>query len=171
MQLAEQFWPGPLTLVLEKQPVVQDIVTAGLPTVMIRVPGASRRSGSTAGGQVVRLPLRAANPFGRISPTTAEHVREQLGDKVDLILDGGLCRVGVESTVLSLVETTPVLLRHGGVPVEELEAVIGPIAIATSSDDDAPQQGPGMLTQHYARARWRSSLTGAKSSADRMLAS
>lgn len=149
VQLAERFWPGPLTLVLEKQTVVPDIVTAGLPTVAIRVPA---HPVALALLRAAGCPIAApsANPFGRISPTTAEHVREQLGDKVDLILDGGPCRVGVESTVLSLVETTPVLLRHGGVPVEELEAVIGPIAIGNSSADDAPQQGPGMLTQHYA---------------------
>lgn len=149
VQLAERFWPGPLTLVLEKQPIVPDIVTAGLPTVAIRVPA---HPVALALLRAAGCPIAApsANPFGRISPTTAGHVREQLGDKVDLILDGGPCRVGVESTVLSLVDSRPMLLRHGGVPVEELEAVIGPIAIATSSGDNAPQSAPGMLPQHYA---------------------
>ena len=149
LQLAERFWPGPLTLVLEKQSIVPDIVTAGMPTVAIRVPA---HPVALALLQSAGCPIAApsANPFGRISPTTAAHVREQLGDRVDMILDGGPCRVGVESTVLSLVEERPLLLRHGGVPLEDLEAIVGSITIATASNDDVPQSAPGMLTQHYA---------------------
>lgn len=149
-RLAQRFWPGPLTLVLDKQPFVPDIVTAGLPTVAIRVPA---HPVALALLRAAGCPIAApsANLFGRISPTTAEHVRDQLGDRVDLILDGGPCRVGVESTVLSLVESRPVLLRHGGVPLEDLAAVIGEVAVVTGSHDEAsPQRAPGMLSRHYA---------------------
>lgn len=149
MRLAKRFWPGPLTLVLPKRDIVPDIVTAGLPTVALRVPD---HPVTLALLRAAECPIAApsANPFGRISPTTAEHVRGQLGDQVDLILDGGACRVGVESAVVSLVEARPVLLRHGGVPLEELEAVVGELAVAGPGDDSGPQQSPGMLTQHYA---------------------
>jgi L-threonylcarbamoyladenylate synthase len=149
VDLARRFWPGPLTLVLEKQPVVPDIVTAGLPTVAIRVPA---HPIAQALLRAADCPIAApsANLFGRISPTTAEHVREQLGSLVDLIVDGGPCGVGVESTVLSLVDSPPVLLRHGGVPSEELEAIVGSIRLPAVSDSSRPMPAPGMLTQHYA---------------------
>lgn len=149
IKLARRFWPGPLTLVLPRQEIVPDLVTAGLPTVAIRVPAHPvAQELLRAAGCPIAAP--SANLFGRISPTTAEHVREQLGSLVDIILDGGPCRVGVESTVLSLMEPTPVLLRHGGVPLEDLEAVIGPIAHPAISAESGPQPAPGMLTQHYA---------------------
>jgi L-threonylcarbamoyladenylate synthase len=149
IRLAERFWPGPLTLVLPKRSTVPDIVTAGLPTVAIRVPAHPvAQALLRAAGCPIAAP--SANPFGRISPTTAAHVRDQLGDQVDMVLDGGPCEVGVESTVVSVVDSPPVLLRHGGVPVEELMAVIGAIEIAASGADRGPQQSPGMLLQHYA---------------------
>jgi L-threonylcarbamoyladenylate synthase len=149
VDLAHRFWPGPLTLVLEKQPIVPDIVTAGLPTVAIRVPAHPiAQALLRAAGCPIAAP--SANLFGRISPTTAEHVQEQLGSLVDLIIDGGPCRVGVESTVLSLVDSPPVLLRHGGIPLEELEAVVGQIRLPAATDDSGPMPAPGMLTQHYA---------------------
>jgi L-threonylcarbamoyladenylate synthase len=149
VELARRFWPGPLTLVLEKQLIVPDIVTAGLPTVAIRVPAHPVAQALLhAAGCPIAAP--SANLFGRISPTTAEHVREQLGTLVDMIVDGGPCRVGVESTVLSLVESPPVLLRHGGVPLEDLTAVVGAIAFLEVHDDSGPMPAPGMLTQHYA---------------------
>ena len=148
MELAGRFWPGPLTLVLPKNSIVPDIVTAGLPTVAIRVPSHPvARALLRAAGCPVAAP--SANPFGRISPTTAEHVRDQLGDQVDLILDGGPCRVGVESTVVSVVDSPPVLLRHGGVTIEQLVAVIGEVATVSKTGDDGPQQAPGMLLKHY----------------------
>lgn len=145
--LARRFWPGPLTLVLAKTKRVPPIVTAGLPTVAVRMPdhplalSLIREAG---------MPLAApsANRFGRISPTTAEHVRRQLGLDVDLVLDGGPCRVGVESTILSLVEDEPSLLRAGGVAVEDIEALVGPV-LRPQVDPDCPS-APGQCPQHYA---------------------
>jgi L-threonylcarbamoyladenylate synthase len=152
-ELATRFWPGPLTLVLPKQAVVPDLVTAGCPTVALRIPD---HPVALALLRAVDLPIAApsANLFGRISPTTAAHVAEQLGDRIDLILDGGPCRVGVESTVLQLSPSGPVLLRPGGTTLEELEAVVGPIKVPAPSASGKPGEGalasPGMLPQHYA---------------------
>jgi L-threonylcarbamoyladenylate synthase len=149
-RLMDAFWPGPLTLVLPKTDRVPDLVTAGLPSVAVRMPDHPvarellRRS---------RLPLAApsANLFGRISPTTAQHVVDQLADRIDLILDGGPCRVGVESTILHVGESGPLkLLRPGGIPVEAIESLTGPLETVQSNHDDAPQLAPGMLTSHYA---------------------
>jgi L-threonylcarbamoyladenylate synthase len=147
--LAEHFWPGPLTLVLKKNAAVPDEVTAGLNTVGVRMPSHPvaheliRRTG---------LPLAApsANRFTELSPTTAEHVRKALGDKVDLILDGGPCQVGIESTVLSLAENRPVLLRPGMVSAAGIERVIGPIAMnAPPPHADAAHASPGLHERHY----------------------
>jgi len=146
VQLAEAFWPGPLTLVLEKSSLVPDLVTASLPTVALRIPdhplalGLIRES-----GRPIAAP--SANPFGGVSPTTASHVRESLGDKIEMILDGGPCRVGVESTVLSLVGDTPVLLRPGGVSLEYLQSLLGEVWLAKHSPIP---QAPGQLPSHYA---------------------
>ncbi|MCA9096811.1 MAG: threonylcarbamoyl-AMP synthase [Planctomycetaceae bacterium] len=149
-RLAARFWPGPLTLVLPKRDIIPDLVTSGLPEVGLRVPAHPLMQ------QVLRLaelPIAApsANLFGRISPTTAQHVAEQLADRVDYILDGGPCAVGVESTVLQLTDK-PRLLRPGGVSLEELESLIGPIEVVSSTDDPGrrAQVAPGMLPQHYA---------------------
>ncbi len=149
-RLAREFWPGPLTLVLPKVAAIPDIVTAGLPSVAIRVPDHPLTR------EVLRLadvPVAApsANLFGRLSPTTAEHVRQQLGDRVDLILDGGPCRVGVESTILQFHGDEVVCLRPGGVPLEEIERLIGPVGrfVPRDSDDERPA-APGMLASHYA---------------------
>lgn len=153
-ELAAAFWPGPLTLVLPKAAAVPDLVTSGLPTVAVRIPEHPmaleliRRAGTP-------LAAPSANPFGRISPTTAAHVLEQLGDRIDYILDGGACAIGVESTVLQLPAEgsgeRPILLRPGGLPVEELERRLGPIDIPQSAAaDDQANPAPGMLTQHYA---------------------
>ena len=149
-QLAEQFWPGPLTLVLPKADMVPDLVTSGLPSVAVRVPDHPLALELL---RTVELPLAApsANPFGRISPTTARHVADQLGDQIDLILDGGPCKVGVESTVLSLLDERPRMLRPGGVSLEDLQQAIGPIeTINSSAPTSQPQASPGMLAQHYA---------------------
>ncbi|MCR9200466.1 MAG: L-threonylcarbamoyladenylate synthase [Planctomycetaceae bacterium] len=150
-QLAEAFWPGPLTLVLPKRPEISDLVTAGLPGVGIRVPGHPLTC------EVLRLagcPVAApsANPFSGISPTTAQHVLDGLGGRIDAVLDGGPCLVGVESTVLSLMTPIPTLLRPGGVTREAIERVIGPVdvAVADPEQDDQAQPAPGMLSRHYA---------------------
>jgi L-threonylcarbamoyladenylate synthase len=154
-QLSEAFWPGPLTLVLPKSPIVPDLVTAGLPSVAVRMP-----SHPTARKllQVVDLPIAApsANPFGQLSPTTAEHVARTLGSGVDLILDGGPCEVGVESTVVGFEDGQPCVLRQGGVPQEEIERVIGEIervigpVASKQNSASGPAESPGQLPQHYA---------------------
>jgi len=168
-KLIEQFWPGPLTLVLPKTERVPDLVTAGLPTVAVRMPDHPQTLELLRTADI-SVAAPSANPFGCVSPTTAEHVAEQLANEVDYILDGGPCRVGVESTVLFIPgepgasatgvlrgltpsgSPVPLLLRPGGVSVEEIEASIGPIMIraATSDTDETAQPAPGMLTRHYA---------------------
>ena len=147
-RLAEAFWPGPLTLVLPKRDTIPDLVTSGRPTVGVRVPAPeiTRRLLAAA-----RVPVAApsANAFGRISPTTAVHVAEQLGESIDYILDCGPCGVGIESTVLDLSQEVPMLLRPGGTTIEAIESVIGRVALASKSHD-GPQRAPGMLSRHYA---------------------
>lgn len=149
--LAERLWPGPLTLVLPRTAIVPDVVTSGLDTVGVRCPDHPL---ALALIRAAGVPLAApsANLFGRISPTTAAHVREQLGDAVEVVLDGGPCGVGIESTVL-LPDPTPVILRPGGVTRERLEEILGePVAVADRAARAAslPQQAPGMLPSHYA---------------------
>jgi L-threonylcarbamoyladenylate synthase len=145
-ELAARFWPGPLTLVLKRRPEVPDIVTAGLDTVGVRVPAhPAARALIAAAGTPLAAP--SANPFGYVSPTTAAHVAELLGDKVDLVLDGGPCRVGLESTILSLAGD-PVILRPGGLPREALEQALGaPLPVAAGGDRPI---APGQLERHYA---------------------
>lgn len=147
-QLMSRFWPGPLTLVLPKRDVVPDLVTAGLDSVGLRLPGhpLARELIAIAGCPVA---APSANLFGHVSPTTAAHVAEQLGDRIDLILDGGPCRVGLESTVVDCTGARPILLRPGGTTQEALEAVIGPIEVRTSSGPGSVAPAPGMLERHY----------------------
>lgn len=147
-QLADEFWPGPLTLVLPKAEIVPDLVTSGLPSVAIRMPSHPLALQLL---RTVDLPIAApsANPFGQISPTTAEHVADTLGDGVDLILDGGACSVGVESTVVGFDDENPCILRHGGLTQEELERVVGPVQ-SRQNPASGPAESPGMLPQHYA---------------------
>jgi len=149
--LAKAFWPGPLTVVLPLRPHKLDpIVSAGLPTLAVRIPAhpALRQLLSLS-----KRPLAApsANPFGYISPTRADHVLEQLGEKIDAILDGGPCQHGLESTILSLAngENAPTLLRPGPVSQEELEEVLQhPVTAKTGSSPSRPE-APGLLDQHY----------------------
>ena len=145
--LARRYWPGPLTLVLPKQPRIPDIVTAGLGTVAIRVPS---HPVALALIRAAGVPIAApsANRFGSLSPTTAEHVRDSLGGAVDLILDGGPTDVGIESTVLSLAGPRPVLLRPGMVTQGEIEGRIGPVEVA-SAGGAGPHASPGMHRKHY----------------------
>jgi L-threonylcarbamoyladenylate synthase len=146
-KLVERFWPGPLTVVLLKKEDVPDIVTAGLSTVAVRMPKHPMALNLI---EQADCPIAApsANPFGYLSPTTAEHVQDQLGNRVDLILDGGRCPVGVESTILSFLEKKPRLLRSGGVSLEEIESIIGEVEI--SSIEKEKPSSPGMLPRHYA---------------------
>ena len=144
-------WPGPLTLVLPRLPCIPDAVTAGLDTVAVRIPDHPL---ALALIRAAGVPLAApsANRFGRISPTTAAHVAEQLGDAVACILDGGPCRVGVESTVLRP-DPSPVVLRPGGVTRERLAAVLGePVVLADrhARGEALPREAPGLLASHYA---------------------
>ncbi len=145
--LIERFWPGPLTLVVPKTELVPPIVTAGLDTVAIRVPAhpAARSLIQTAG---CALAAPSANLFGTVSPTSARHVAEQLADRIDLILDGGECAVGVESTVLTLTGSHPRILRAGGITAEAIREVMG--AVEWSTDAPDRPQAPGQLTRHYA---------------------
>ncbi|MDR1108372.1 MAG: threonylcarbamoyl-AMP synthase [Spirochaetaceae bacterium] len=146
--LCGSLWPGPLTLILPKQREVPDLATSGLPTVAVRLPDhpAARKLISLSTGAVA---APSANPFGFLSPTTAEHVRDQLGEKVDLIIDGGRTRVGVESTVLDMTGPRPRILRPGGVPREQIEALIGPVALP-AAHEAGPVNAPGQLKSHYA---------------------
>jgi L-threonylcarbamoyladenylate synthase len=149
-KLAEAFWPGPLTLVLPKADCVPDLVTSGLPSVAVRVPShpVAQRLLRAAG---VPVAAPSANRFGRVSPTTAQHVRDELGDAVDAIVDGGPCTTGVESTVISFLDDIPRLLRPGGLPVERIEAILGPVARpAFTPPTDQALASPGMLKSHYA---------------------
>ncbi len=145
-RLAERFWPGPLTLILRRQPGVPDVVTGGADTVGLRVPDHPmaldllRRMGGGIAGP-------SANCFGRVSPTEAAHVAADLGDVVDLILDGGPCRVGIESTIVDCSGDAPAILRPGGIPRELLEAAwAAPIAVRSGGAVRAPGQHP----VHYA---------------------
>ena len=145
--LAQRFWPGPLTLVLGKQPAVPGLVTAGLDAVGVRMPA---HPVALALIEAAHLPIAApsANRFTQLSPTTAEHVRRALGDRVDFILDGGPCTVGIESTVLSLAAEKAVLLRPGGIARPQIEELIGPITLATETAAEA-HPSPGMHPRHY----------------------
>jgi L-threonylcarbamoyladenylate synthase len=146
-RLAEKFWPGPLTLVVPKTDVVPEIVTAGLPSVALRMPNHPLALELLRAAQTP-IAAPSANPFGYLSPTTAEHVAEQLGNKIDLILDGGPCPIGVESTILDLTQEKPRLLRPGGLPLEMLEPLVGKIDIYQSGNERP--LAPGQLPSHYA---------------------
>ena len=147
--LAARFWPGPLTLVLRKRDTVPGIVTAGLPTVALRIPA---HPVALALIRAAEVPIAApsANRFGRVSPTRAEHVVRQLAGRVRIVLDGGPCRVGVESTVLLLADGDAVLLRPGGLPVESIEEAIGPVRRHANVDAGAAALSPGRQASHYA---------------------
>ncbi len=145
--LMDRFWPGPLTLVVPRTDRVPPIVTAGLDTVAIRMPAhPAALSLIRAAGSALAAP--SANVFGRVSPTEAHHVAAQIGARIDLILDGGRCSVGVESTVLSLAGTRPSILRSGGITLEALEEVLGRVQVDT--DAQLLPRSPGQLARHYA---------------------
>lgn len=145
--LMERFWPGALTLVVKKTQAVPPIVTAGLDTVAIRVPShpAALALISIAGCGIA---APSANVFGFASPTTARHVAEHLEGKIEMILDGGACSIGIESTILSLTGAVPRILRAGGIAAEDLAAVIGEIEVSIEAEDSPVV--PGQMKRHYA---------------------
>lgn len=144
--LAQRFWPGPLTLVLARTDRATDAVTGGQPTVALRVPAhpVAQRILNGFGGGVI---APSANRFGHVSATTAAHVEADLGDAVDLIVDGGPATMGIESTIVDLAHGPPALLRPGGVTLEELEAALGARVRANGAPD---VRAPGTLPSHYA---------------------
>lgn len=146
-QLAAAFLPGPLTFLLPRRPMIPDLVTSGSPLVAIRIPNHPMTRDLL---QQLDFPLAApsANPFGYISPTTAQHVADQLGTQVAYILDGGPCQVGVESTIIGFEGTQATIFRKGGIPIEAISAIIGPVNIQAFSTSNP--QAPGMLKSHYA---------------------
>lgn len=148
-QLATAFWPGPLTMVLKKQSNVPDLVTAGKDTVAVRVPNHEL---TLALLEQLDFPLAApsANPFGSISPTQASHVAQYFQKEVPLILDGGNCHKGIESTIIGFENDEPVLYRLGSLALEDIEAVVGPVAVHNYNEKAPP--APGMLARHYAPA-------------------
>ena len=151
--LARKFWPGPLTMILKRKPIVPDATTAGLDTVGVRCPDHQvTLSIIREAGVPVAAP--SANTSGRPSCTTAADVMEDMEGKIDAVVDGGPCQVGVESTILDLTCTPPRLLRPGGLPLEALEEVVGPVAVDKAvterlKDGEQPK-APGMKYRHYA---------------------
>lgn len=144
-RLAERFWPGPLTLILKRAPGVADAASAGLPTLGVRVPGHPvAQALLTAFGGGIAAP--SANRFGRISPTAADHVMAELAGRIDAVIDGGRCAVGLESTIVDLSGPAPQLLRPGHISSDAIAAVIGSLRTAAP---DAPA-APGSLEAHYA---------------------
>ncbi|MGC3945222.1 MAG: L-threonylcarbamoyladenylate synthase [Chryseolinea sp.] len=146
-QLATKFWPGPLTLVLPKKDNVPDLTSAGLDTVGIRCPDHALTRSLL---KVLDFPLAApsANPFGYVSPTTAQHVDQQLGDRIAYILDGGSCDIGIESTIVGFEDSHPVIYRFGGLPLEAIMDVVGPLK--TRAHSTSNPRAPGQLKSHYA---------------------
>jgi L-threonylcarbamoyladenylate synthase len=143
-RLADRFWPGALTIVLPKTPAIPGVVTAGLPTVAVRMPSHPvARSLIEAVGEPLAAP--SANPFGALSSTRALHVAQSLGESVDLVIDGGKSEEGIESTIVALAPV-PTLLRPGAVPLESIERITGPLARGEAGTIRAP----GRLEQHYA---------------------
>lgn len=146
LRLAAAFWPGPLTLVVHRGTGLAAEVTGGRSTVGLRVPDHPVALALLArAGVPVAAP--SANRFGRVSPTTAADVRAELGDAVDLVVDGGPCEVGLESTIVELVDGPPMLLRAGGIPAEAIEAVLGRSLVRVAS---GPSRASGMMVSHYA---------------------
>lgn len=164
-ELMEMFWPGPLTLILKKRPWVPSTVTGGQDTVGLRVPGHPvalellRRFAAVA-GEHAGIAAPSANRFGRVSPTSADHVREELGERVPLILDGGPCAVGIESTIVDCSRGEPVVLRPGHIAPAHLEAVLGRLP-AIESAGGAPRVS-GSLEAHYAPATALRLVAGAR---------
>ena len=148
--LADEFWPGPLTLLLPRESIVPDLVTSGLDRVAVRIPSHPLTLELL---KSLEFPLAApsANPFGYISPTRPEHVQKQLGDQIPYILDGGACKVGLESTIVGIEDDQIFIYRLGGLDVREIEALVGPVQIKTHSSSNPA--APGLLESHYAPSK------------------
>ncbi len=145
--LADNFWPGPLTMIFKKKTIIPDLVTSGLDTVAVRIPNHHLTLKVL---ESIDFPLAApsANPFGYVSPTKAEHVNEQLGEKIPYILDGGDCHVGIESTIISFEKGDATVLRIGGCKIESIEKVIGKVLVKPHANSNPI--APGMMDSHYA---------------------
>ncbi len=146
LSLAKTFWPGSLTLILPKKDIIPDLVSSGLPTVAIRIPDHPLTL-ELLGKLDFPLAAPSANPFGYVSPTNANHVAEQLGDKIPYILDGGSCNIGLESTIIGFPENMPIVYRKGGLSIELIESLIGTVVV--NSNSDSQPNAPGMLKKHY----------------------
>lgn len=146
-KLAQKFWPGPLTLLLPKKNIIPDLVTSGLDRVAIRVPNHEITLELL---KQIDLPIAApsANPFGYVSPTEPEHVNKQLGSKINYILDGGKCTVGIESTIVGVEGNEVCIYRLGGLAIEEIENVVGKVSLRVNNSSDP--RAPGQLKNHYA---------------------
>ncbi|WP_323789302.1 L-threonylcarbamoyladenylate synthase [Psychroserpens sp.] len=146
-RLADAFWPGPLTLVLPKQSSIPELITAGKDTVAVRIPNHSTTLDLL---NQLDFPLAApsANPFGNISPTTAQHVENYFKDAIKMVLDGGPCQRGIESTIIGFEGVEPIIYRLGSTSIEAIESIVGPIQIKNKKEI-APD-APGMLDRHYA---------------------
>jgi len=145
-KLMDTFWPGPLTLVLSKSAIVSDLVTAGKSTVAIRMP-AHPITRQLLEGLDFPLAAPSANPFTRISPTSAQHVATYFGNRIPAILDGGVCTVGLESTIVGFNGDSPIIYRKGGISKDRIEACVGSVEMLVT-DNKAPI-APGMLLKHY----------------------
>ncbi|MBN2625843.1 MAG: threonylcarbamoyl-AMP synthase [Spirochaetales bacterium] len=146
LKVAEKLWPGALTIIVPKRDIIPSLVTSGLETMAVRMPD------HPTARELIRLSTGAvaapsANPFGYLSPTTAEHVEESLGNRIDLVIDGGTCRVGVESTVLDLTRDIPTVLRPGGIGVETLRDILGDVEVLDRTS--LTPKAPGQLPMHY----------------------
>ncbi len=145
--LAEAFWPGPITLVLKKKSIIPDLITGGKDTVAVRIPNHPLTLELL---NQLEFPLAApsANPFNRISPTKAEHVENYFKDKIQMVLDGGACKSGIESTIIGFENGEPIIYRLGSTSVEAIEAVVGTIEVKNKKE--VAPEAPGMLERHYA---------------------
>jgi L-threonylcarbamoyladenylate synthase len=144
--LAQEFMPGPLTLLLPKQESIPDLVTSGLDSVAVRIPNHALTLELLAN---LDFPVAApsANPFGYISPTSAQHVEQQLGERIPFILDGGECQIGIESTIIGFENEEVIVFRKGGLAIEDIEKIVGKVSVNTHSSSNP--KAPGMLKSHY----------------------
>jgi L-threonylcarbamoyladenylate synthase len=150
LALAKKYWPGPLTLLLPKKEIIPDIVTSGLPNVGVRIP---QQTETLELLKLLHFPLAApsANPFGYVSPTSAQHVYAQLQGKIPYILDGGECQVGLESTIVGMQNGMVTIFRIGGLSMEAIEAIVGKVNFNIHQGDNPA--APGMLSAHYATSK------------------